>query len=101
MRHDDPMEKIEVELFTPGGNNAVVRMPGRRFPGVLVQGDTLSTLWASAAGARELLGVPETRAEGSDQLDMLVDHLDEILTWYEQALDAHGIKRPYNLVSRA
>ncbi|WP_420709074.1 DUF6959 family protein [Streptomyces sp. NRRL B-1140] len=31
------MERIEAELFTDGGNDAVVRIPGRRFPGVLVQ----------------------------------------------------------------
>ncbi|WUT05150.1 hypothetical protein OG802_18845 [Streptomyces sp. NBC_00704] len=33
------MKRIEAELFTDGGNDAVVRMPGRQFPGVLVQGD--------------------------------------------------------------
>ncbi|MFD3621492.1 DUF6959 family protein [Streptomyces sp. NPDC058676] len=40
-RLDGPMERIEAELFTDGGNDAVVRMPGRRFPRVLVQGDSL------------------------------------------------------------
>jgi hypothetical protein len=41
VRLDGPMERIEAELFTDGGNDAVVRMPGRRFPGVLMQGDSL------------------------------------------------------------
>ncbi|WP_406114609.1 DUF6959 family protein [Streptomyces sp. NBC_01014] len=27
------MEHVEAELFTDGGNNAVVRLPPRRFPG--------------------------------------------------------------------
>lgn len=27
------MERVEAELFTDGGNDAVVRLPGRRFPG--------------------------------------------------------------------
>ncbi|MFC5672217.1 DUF6959 family protein [Streptomyces incanus] len=31
---DGPMERIEAELFIDGGNDAVVRTPGRRFPGV-------------------------------------------------------------------
>jgi hypothetical protein len=43
------MDRVEVELVTDGGNNAVVRMPARSFPGVLIQGDTLSTLWETAA----------------------------------------------------
>ncbi|MFJ2517286.1 DUF6959 family protein [Streptomyces griseoviridis] len=30
------MERIEAELFTDGGNDVVVRMPGRRFPGVVM-----------------------------------------------------------------
>ncbi|WP_443048847.1 DUF6959 family protein [Streptomyces sp. NBC_00328] len=34
---------IEAELFTDGGNDAVVRMSGRRFPGVLVQGDSFTS----------------------------------------------------------
>ncbi|MFK0256629.1 DUF6959 family protein [Streptomyces sp. NPDC090445] len=32
------MEIIEAELFTDPGNDAVVRLPPRHFPGVLIQG---------------------------------------------------------------
>ncbi|WP_373294465.1 DUF6959 family protein [Streptomyces albiflavescens] len=59
------MERVEAELFTDGGNDAVVRLPGRNFPGVLIQGDTLSaamvrlppraTLWGGALGAKTTL----------------------------------------------
>ncbi|MFJ9909253.1 DUF6959 family protein [Streptomyces sp. NPDC101152] len=35
------MERIAAAPFAGGGNDAVVRLPGRRFPGVLVQGDFL------------------------------------------------------------
>ncbi|MGY5126248.1 DUF6959 family protein [Streptomyces nigrescens] len=40
------VERAEAELFTDGGNDAVVRLPGRRFPGVLMlmQGDSLHIL---------------------------------------------------------
>ncbi|MFI2758016.1 DUF6959 family protein [Streptomyces echinatus] len=37
------MERVEAEPFTDGGNDAVARLPGRNSPGVLIQGDTLST----------------------------------------------------------
>ncbi|MGW0206694.1 DUF6959 family protein [Streptomyces sp. NPDC003233] len=36
------MERAEAELLMDGGNNAVVRLPGRQFPGVLIQGDSLN-----------------------------------------------------------
>jgi Family of unknown function (DUF6959) len=48
MRKGCLMQRVEVELFTDPGNNAVVRLGGRRFPGVLIQGDTLSILWQQA-----------------------------------------------------
>jgi hypothetical protein len=32
------------QLLSPATNSAVVHLPGRRFPGVVVQGDTLNGL---------------------------------------------------------
>jgi hypothetical protein len=93
------VEHVEVELFTDGGNNAVVRMPGRRFPGVVIQGDTLSNLWSMASNALE-----QQRASRSDvsldQLEMIVDDLNDMLRRYENALDRAGLPRPYTLPSR-
>lgn len=43
------MERIDAELFTDGGNDAVVRLPGRRLPGVLIQGDSLHILRGDVA----------------------------------------------------
>ena len=94
------MERVEVELLTDGGNNAVVRMPERRFPGVVVQGDTLSSLWESARLALEAVRGERGRHDGVDELSSLVQHLDTLLIRYEKALDAHGISRPYNLPNR-
>ncbi|MFJ5997095.1 DUF6959 family protein [Streptomyces sp. NPDC092370] len=34
------LERSEAELFTDGGNGAVVRLPGQGFPGFVVQGDS-------------------------------------------------------------
>ena len=100
MGDDRGMEKIEVELLTDGGNNAVVRMPGRAFPGVVIQGDTLSTLWVSATEALEQLRSPDRRTDGLSELENVVSHLDAVLTRYERALDAHQVRRPYNLPNR-
>ncbi|MGW1670658.1 DUF6959 family protein [Streptomyces sp. NPDC002324] len=40
-------------LSTDGGNDAVVRLPGRRFPGVLMQGDSLPILRSDLAAVVE------------------------------------------------
>jgi hypothetical protein len=96
--HACRVERIEVERFTAIGC-AVVRMPGRRFPGVVVQGDTLSNLWSMAHAA-----LTRARAGGNDRgmddLEMVVEDLDSMLKGYEQALERAGLPRPYNLPNR-
>jgi hypothetical protein len=45
------MRKEEVEIYSDSTNCAVMRHPGRRFPGVLIQGDTLYALCPRADDA--------------------------------------------------
>ncbi|MFD9220210.1 DUF6959 family protein [Streptomyces sp. NPDC060064] len=54
------MDRLVAELFTEGGNDAMVRLPGRRFPGVLIQGDSLSILRSDLAEAVEALRPADT-----------------------------------------
>jgi Rad3-related DNA helicase len=90
------MQRVEVQLFTDPDNNAVVRVEGRRLPGVLIQGDTLSILWQQAATAARLVG---QCTQGHDDavlaLDDLVDRLDELPARYERVLADHDIELPY------
>ncbi|WP_420709569.1 MULTISPECIES: DUF6959 family protein [unclassified Streptomyces] len=58
----DSVERVEAELFTDGGNDAVVRLPGRDFPGVLIQGDTPGML-RSAFCRRRNESAPRLRRE--------------------------------------
>ncbi|WP_374199039.1 hypothetical protein [Streptomyces sp. GESEQ-35] len=76
------MERVEAALFTDGGNDAVVRLPGRRFPGVLIQGDSLHILRSDLADARDSAG-------------LLLAGLDALLARYADALQEHEIPRPY------
>ncbi|MGY4743062.1 DUF6959 family protein [Streptomyces sp. ATMOS53] len=88
------MKRIEAELFTDGGNDAVVRMPGRQFPGILVQGDSLYILRSTVAEmveACERGDLEETR----DSAGLLLADLDALLMRYETALGEHEIPRPY------
>ena len=48
----------QLEMWSEQVNSAVVRVPGRRFPGVVVQGDSLSILFDLAMFVAEHL--PET-----------------------------------------
>jgi hypothetical protein len=48
------MTLVEVDLLTDQGNGAVLRLPDRSFPGVLVQGDTLSHYLSTVAEVIEV-----------------------------------------------
>ena len=85
------MTKIEVEVFDDAINSPIVRMPGRKFPGVVVQGDSLHMLWTYARDiSKDVAG-----SAGSDAKELL-DRLSELIAVYERALKAHGMRLPYN-----
>lgn len=88
------VERIEAELFTDGGNDAVVRLPGRKFPGVLVQGDSLSVLRARVAELRGAC-VGEGDESPLELADEIIEDLDALLRRYTNALERHGIGIPF------
>ncbi|MFF8275078.1 DUF6959 family protein [Streptomyces lateritius] len=88
------MERVEAELFTDGGNDAVVRLPGRNFPGVLIQGDTLSTLRSDMAELVELCAAGDL-VEARHVASLLQADLGAKLKRYTDVLEAHGIARPF------
>ncbi|MGW4610451.1 DUF6959 family protein [Streptomyces sp. NPDC004532] len=88
------MERVEAELFTDGGNDAVVRLPGRNFPGVLIQADTLSTLQADVAELVELCAAGDLE-EARHVASLLHADLGTKLVRYTEALEAHGIAQPF------
>jgi len=59
------MISIKAELYGQGSSNAIVRMPGRQRPGVLVQGDSLAALVGSVQQAEA----------GHDALDLFPQRL--------------------------
>ncbi|MEU8909708.1 DUF6959 family protein [Streptomyces mirabilis] len=88
------MERVEAELFTDGGNNAVVRLPPRRFPGVLIQGDSLSVIRSEVAEVLEACDQGDL-AGARETAGLLLADFDELPARYTAALDAHQILRPY------
>ncbi|MFF8191830.1 DUF6959 family protein [Streptomyces bobili] len=94
VRLDGVMERVEAELFTDGGNDAVVRLPGRKFPGVLMLGDSLHILRSDLAEVVEACERGDL-AEARDSAGLLLVGLDALTTRYEDALQQHEIPRPY------
>lgn len=84
-----------VEIFSDRTNAAIVRHPGRRFPGVLVQGDTLYGMCTSAdfacAAARDCIPEEEYAA-----LNGLRNQLWSLLVHYKQVLGEHDIPLPFS-----
>ncbi|MER5687122.1 hypothetical protein [Streptomyces sp. NPDC002205] len=88
------MDRVEAELLTTGENNTVVRLPGRRFPGLLIQSDSLSILRSDVAEVVEAFDQGDA-AGARETAGLLLADLDALLMRYSAALDAHEIPRPY------
>lgn len=89
------MKHVLLEVFSAEPNKAVIKAPGRRFPGVLVQGDTLSGL---VGQARNVLALAR-RSENAGLVDVaqaLAQSLGDLIRHYEQVLAEHNIPLPYS-----
>jgi len=82
------------QLLSPSANYAVVQLPGRKFPGVVFQGDSLHSL------AHKLQFVLRL-AEKADHIELhsevqdVCNSLNEVLLHYESTCMKHGIPLPY------
>ena len=63
------MEQEYATLLTPAWNHAVVQLPGRRFPGVVFQGDSLFLLLEQVREVREALDAGQPAPGGADGRD--------------------------------
>lgn len=81
----------EVKLLSEPTNYAVVHLPGRRFPGVVFQGDSLHILIADLERAANEAD-PNARA---DELEAVLDRLRDVRTHYEAVMAREGMERPY------
>ena len=86
------MERVEVEVYSWASNHAIVRVPGRHFPGIVIQGDTLSTL---VHDAEEIASGVRDGGSPLDAAEALADRLSELLAHYARSLTEHGIRLPF------
>jgi hypothetical protein len=94
------MERKEIDVFSEECNCGIVGMPGRRFPGCVVQGDDLASLLVAAERVHDLARDTEN-AELIGASSELRDLLSSRLQHYERVLTEHGMSLPYYRQSRA
>ena len=82
------------KILEIGANGAVVQLPERRFPGIVIQGDSLSILVSDFRELKELIAKGE-QSETEACLASIEDHLGERLAFYESVIAKHGIELPY------
>jgi hypothetical protein len=77
-----------IEVFCEEPNFAVVRIPSRKFPGVVIQGDSLLDLVGTAKEVIDLLADDVEEAKGA--LAYLHDELNWRLEWYQKVMKDNG-----------
>ena len=88
------MRQMQLEVYSDHTNMAVIKMPGRRYPGVLMQGDTLNGLLTKARLVVEKAKLSRN-AELVDEAEDLAQELENFIDHYELVLKDHGIPIPY------
>jgi hypothetical protein len=92
--------KIEpVEIYSDASNAAVMRHPGRNFPGVLVQGDTLHSIVSELEELKTAM--LSSNPEVSESIGNLYGRLDALLQHYKAVLAAHSIQLPFHDASKS
>lgn len=90
------MEVKPVEVYAEDSNYGVVRMPGRNYPGAVIQGDSLRILWGTAREVVE--GVRSGRPDDEEFLgavEELHNALLDRLLHYQEVLRREGLDLPH------
>jgi hypothetical protein len=91
------MEYMELEVYSQSIDRGVVRIPSQSFPGLVLQGATLSSLLRLAKLAYKQL--PNTAdAELIDTSRELMESIEKLVSHYEATLGKHKIPLPYSTV---
>ncbi|MHC4561667.1 MAG: DUF6959 family protein [Planctomycetota bacterium] len=86
----------EIVLYDHVPNSGIVHLPGRRFPGIAIQGDSMSSLLSEALSFM-------AKAREYDDEEMYYGALEMAETFrshllrYEEVLAREGFDKPYTL----
>jgi len=91
------MEYMELEVYSQSIDRGVVRMPSQSFPGLVLQGEMLSSLLRLAKATCEKL--PDTTdVELMDTSRELMESIQKLVSHYEATLSRHNIPLPYSTI---
>jgi hypothetical protein len=93
------MEYMELEVYSQSINRGVIKMPSQGFPGLLLQGETLSTLLRLAASIHERSQATSDPELIESSLE-LRDSLQQLVAHYEATLGRHNIPLPYSTIRK-
>jgi hypothetical protein len=88
------MKQVQVDMLSEAINCPVLLVPGRKFPGVVVQGDSLRIL-CDLADDLDQLSALHSGAEVHETALALKRKLSGYLQEYEAVMKAHGRELPY------
>jgi hypothetical protein len=90
------MEIHPLGVYSEDSNYGVVRMPGRNYPGAVIQGDSLKILWDLARQVAEYVRVGQT---DDDEFRGTVEDLHNALLGrllhYQKVIRRAGFDLPY------
>ncbi|WP_095200953.1 DUF6959 family protein [Mesorhizobium carmichaelinearum] len=87
------MRSEPVEIYSDQTNAAIMRHPGRRFPGLLIQGDTLYILCRKADDICAAIGRGQP---GFDEANELRNSFWAYLNHYKIVLTEHDLPLPFS-----
>jgi hypothetical protein len=87
-------ERLTAEILSHASNSGIVQMPGRKFPGIVIQGDSLSNLFEQVCCCLKLAKQHQDE-DAYYKILMLAKMLQGHLVNYEKKLTELGIERPY------
>ena len=88
------MRTATVEILSDATNAAVLRHPDRKFPGVLVQGDTLYSLCVAADASCQSARA-QLPAHAYEELNDIRNQLRSLLNHYKSVLHDHQLPLPF------
>ena len=85
-----------LEVYSSESNYAVIKPPGRNYPGCVIQGDSFGRLCRTALNIVRL--VRQSDLKNEDLLENIEDLTNSLLgrmLHYQRVLDEHGIDYPH------
>ena len=91
------MQYMELEVYSQSIDRAIIKMPSQSFPGLLLQGETLSSLLKLAKTTNEKSQLT-TDAELIETSGELLESIQKLVSHFESTLNRHNHPLPYSTV---